>query len=95
MVYLEFPLWRDVEDGAMAVKVDMRTVALIAALWMASGSAGLAAKDAASVASGLTVPRYVSLKSDHVNVRAGPTKDQDVSCVYTRSGFPVEITSDV
>ena len=37
--------------------------------------------------SGLPLPRYVSLKSDHVNVRAGPTKDNDVAWVYTRSGL--------
>ena len=40
------------------------------------------------------MPRYVSLKSDHVNVRAGPTKDNDVAWVYTRSGLPVEITAE-
>ncbi|MEH2483647.1 SH3-like domain-containing protein [Nitrobacteraceae bacterium AZCC 2146] len=40
------------------------------------------------------VPRYVSLKSDHVNVRAGPTKDNDVAWVYTKSGLPVEITAE-
>ena len=44
--------------------------------------------------SGLPVPRYVSLKSDHVNVRAGPTKDNDVAWVYTRAGLPVEITAE-
>jgi SH3-like domain-containing protein len=54
----------------------------------------VAAKDAAQTASGLPVPRYVSLKSDHVNVRAGPTKDNDVAWVYTRSGLPVEITAE-
>jgi SH3-like domain-containing protein len=53
-----------------------------------------AAKDTAATTSGLPVPRYVSLKSDHVNVRAGPTKDQDVAWVYTRSGLPVEITAE-
>jgi SH3-like domain-containing protein len=53
-----------------------------------------AAKDAAPTTSGLPVPRYVSLKSDHVNVRAGPTKDNDVSWVFTRSGLPVEITAE-
>ncbi|WP_163980849.1 SH3 domain-containing protein, partial [Raoultella ornithinolytica] len=51
-------------------------------------------KDAVATASGLPVPRYVSLKSDHVNVRAGPTKDQDVTWIYTRSGLPVEITAE-
>ena len=52
------------------------------------------AKDAAGTTSGLPVPRYVSLKSDHVNVRAGPTKDNDVAWVYTRSGLPVEVTAE-
>ncbi|WP_315702358.1 MULTISPECIES: SH3 domain-containing protein [unclassified Bradyrhizobium] len=52
------------------------------------------AKDSTPTTSGLPVPRYVSLKSDHVNVRAGPTKDNDVAWVYTRSGLPVEITAE-
>ena len=60
----------------------------------ASVSSGFSAKDAAITTSGLPVPRYVSLKSDHVNVRAGPTKDNDVAWVYTRSGLPVEITAE-
>src|SRR5215470_3751745 len=59
----------------------------------ASVSTGLAAKDALTT-SGLPIPRYLSLKSDHVNVRAGPTKDNDVAWVYTRSGLPVEITAE-
>ena len=45
-------------------------------------------------ASGLPVPRFVSLKSDRVNVRAGPNKDQDVRWVYTRAGMPVEVTAE-
>ena len=44
--------------------------------------------------SGLQVPRFVSLKSDRVNVRGGPTKDHDVAWVFTRSGLPVEITAE-
>jgi SH3-like domain-containing protein len=59
-----------------------------------SAGAALAAKDSVVTTSGLPVPRYVSLKSDHVNVRAGPTKDNDVAWVYTRSGLPVEITAE-
>ncbi len=57
-------------------------------------STGVWAKDSTPTTSGLPVPRYVSLKSDHVNVRAGPTKDNDVAWVYTRSGLPVEITAE-
>ena len=69
-------------------------VALAGCLLGASAIATSSAKEAASSTSGLPVPRYVSLKSDHVNVRAGPTKDNDVAWVYTRSGLPVEITAE-
>jgi SH3-like domain-containing protein len=44
--------------------------------------------------SGLPLPRFVSLKSDRVNVRGGPTKDHDVVWIYTRSGLPVEVTAE-
>ena len=68
---------------------------VLAGGWLgASVSSGFSAKDSALPSSGLPVPRYVSLKSDHVNVRAGPTKDNDVAWVYTRSGLPVEITAE-
>src|ERR1039457_7668026 len=59
-----------------------------------SVSTGFSANDSALPSSGLPLPRYVSLKSDHVNVRAGPTKDNDVAWIYTRSGLPVEITAE-
>ncbi len=57
-------------------------------------SAGTDIAIATGSVSGLPVPRFVSLKSDRVNVRAGPTKDQDVRWVYTRAGMPVEITAE-
>jgi SH3-like domain-containing protein len=44
--------------------------------------------------SGLPVPRFVSLKPGKVNVRAGPTKDNDVTWVYTHAGLPVEVTAE-
>ncbi len=44
--------------------------------------------------SGLPVPRFVSLKAERVNVRAGPAKDTDVNWVYTRVGLPVEIIAE-
>jgi SH3-like domain-containing protein len=44
--------------------------------------------------SGLPLPRFVSLKSDRVNVRGGPDKDHDVVWVFTRSALPVEITAE-
>ena len=45
-------------------------------------------------ASGLPVPRFVSLKSDQVNVRGGPTKNHDTTWLYQRAGLPVEITAE-
>ena len=53
-----------------------------------------AADMAVGSVSGLPIPRFVSLKSDRVNVRSGPNKDQDVRWVYTRAGMPVEITAE-
>ena len=45
-------------------------------------------------ASGLPVPRYVSLKSDRVNLHEGPSKDHRTIWVFQRAGLPVEITAE-
>lgn len=45
-------------------------------------------------ATGLRVPRYVSLKSDRVNLREGPSKDHRTSWIFQRAGLPVEITAE-
>lgn len=42
-------------------------------------------------ASGLPLPRFVSLKSDRVNVRAGPGTQYKTQWVYGRAGLPVEV----
>ena len=42
----------------------------------------------------LPVPRFVSLRSDQVNFRAGPGFQYPVSWVYERDGLPVEITGE-
>ncbi len=43
---------------------------------------------------GLPVPRYVSLKTDRVNLREGPSKEHRTSWVFQRAGLPVEITAE-
>ena len=60
---------------------------------LALGSAAALAAENGTT-SGLPVPRFVSLKSDKVNVRAGPTKDHDVAWVYNRAALPVEVTAE-
>jgi SH3-like domain-containing protein len=66
---------------------------LLAAL-LGSGQAHAVEQPAAGQSSGLPVPRFVSLKSDRVNVRGGPTKDHEVAWMFTRSGLPVEVTAE-
>lgn len=44
--------------------------------------------------SGLRLPRFVSLKSDKVNVRQGPSRDHQVVWQFTRAALPVEITAE-
>ena len=42
-------------------------------------------------ASGLPLPRFVSLKSNRVNMRVGPGRDYKVQWLYVRKGLPMEI----
>ncbi|MCH9764676.1 MAG: SH3 domain-containing protein [Alphaproteobacteria bacterium] len=41
--------------------------------------------------SGLPLPRYVSLKSDKVNLRTGPGVEYPTTWVYRRAGLPLEV----
>lgn len=65
---------------------------IAAVIAVAFGGSALAAENGTT--SGLPIPRFVSLKSDKVNVRAGPTKDHDVAWVYNRAALPVEVTAE-
>jgi SH3-like domain-containing protein len=66
---------------------------LILALFAAAPAA---AQDAPGgrLGTGLPVPRYVSLKTDRVNLREGPSKDHRTAWVYQRAGLPVEIIAE-
>jgi SH3-like domain-containing protein len=75
-------------------------IALVFSLAVAA-SAGRAADDGVKQAAvvkgsqtGLRVPRFVSLKSDKVNVRRGPSTDQAIVWVFARAGLPVEIIAE-
>lgn len=67
-----------------------------AAIWLGLATApeALAAGEITGSVTGLPVPRYVSLKSDRVSLREGPSKDHRVSWVFQRAGLPVEITGE-
>ena len=44
--------------------------------------------------SGQPVPRYVSLKFDKVNARAGPGDDYDLKWVYHAKGLPLQVVAE-
>ena len=68
----------------------------VAILALCAGISQIAAiaQPAVGTASGLPVPRFVSLKTDKVVVRLGPNKNHEVKWLYQRSGLPVEITAE-
>jgi SH3-like domain-containing protein len=68
--------------------------AALAALFTFASAAGPTHAGNDAGPSGLPVPRFVSIKADRVNVRGGPDKDHDVSFIFTRVGWPVEITAE-
>jgi len=97
-------------DGGGMKADDFRTIGrrlrgpsfFVAALALALLSAGAAfAQQTAAAtgeqtgsATGLTLPRYASLKTDRVNLREGPSKDHPTKWVFQRAGLPVEITAE-
>lgn len=73
----------------LAAQIVIRLAAAVAA-----GAGSAHAANDQSEGSGLPLPRFASLKSDHVNVRGGPNKDHEVAWIYTRPTLPVEITAE-
>jgi len=75
-----------------------RVSAWVVALALAALSAtSLAAQTPQSLgvgASGLPLPRFVSLKSDRVQVRQGPGTDHKILWVFNRVGLPVEVIQE-
>jgi SH3-like domain-containing protein len=44
--------------------------------------------------SGLPIPRFVSLKSDRVNLRQGPGLEYPIAWVFRRAGLPLEVVKE-
>lgn len=59
-----------------------------------SAAAASFAQEARESASGLPVPRFVSLKTAPVNMRSGPGQDHEVRWVYVRKGLPLEVIAE-
>jgi SH3-like domain-containing protein len=48
----------------------------------------------AAETSGLPLPRFVSLRSDEVNLRSGPGKQYPMDWIYSRRDLPVEVIAE-
>src|SRR5688572_20712563 len=70
------------------------SLALVVAFVGSALSAAPAQEDESRRGTGLPLPRFVSLKSDEVNVRRGPGEEYEVAFKYVRAGLPVEITQE-
>jgi SH3-like domain-containing protein len=67
---------------------------IFAASMGASPARAAQAEAATGSASGLPLPRFVSLKADKVNMHIGPSKTHEVKWLYQRAGLPVEVTAE-
>jgi SH3-like domain-containing protein len=57
-------------------------------------AAGTGSAFAAENSSGLPLPRFVTTRSNPINVRVGPGTKYDVAWVYVKAGTPVEIIQE-
>ena len=85
---------RQCAPGLVSKYLTCGHIAITLALLFAVGAARAEGELGLGSKSGLPVPRFVSLKPDRVNVRSGPTRDHEITWVYTRSALPVEITAE-
>lgn len=68
--------------------------AVLASLSVSLPGGAALAQSAAVGPSGLPLPRFVSLKSNKVNLRIGPGLNYPVEWLYLKSGVPVEIIQE-
>lgn len=77
----------------------MRFWALVCTFVLVS-SAAFATAEAPTVTngvpatSGMPIPRFVSLRTNEINLRAGPSVRYPIEWVYSKEGLPVEVTAE-
>ncbi len=83
-------LSRLIARGGVALTVCAISVSPLAA----QSGTGAFPQPAGIGATGLPLPRFVSLKSDRVQIRQGPGTDHKVLWVFSRVGLPVEVIQE-
>lgn len=92
--------WHDMSEptshAAALRRGRRRIIAAVLALMAAVGGAAGSRAQGTPIpgATGLAVPRFVSLKSDRVNLRQGPGTEYPTAWVFRRAGLPVEIIKE-
>lgn len=84
-----------------ATKSHLRAIIMIAGLTAAGlGAAGLSGCDGeraqrdATTPSGFAVPRYLVLRFNEINGRAGPSEDHRILWTYHAKGLPVQVIAE-
>ena len=77
-------------ESGISILLGSLLTALLAAVAQAEPSAG----QSVGSATGLPLPRFVSLKADEVNARVGPGGDYQIAWVFRRAGLPVEVLTE-
>ena len=80
--------------GPLARALAAAGLCLLLLLQTFAGLGTALAQSTARGPSGFPVPRFVSLKSERVNVRIGPTLEHRIGWTYVRAGLPVEIVQE-
>ncbi|MBK8084687.1 MAG: SH3 domain-containing protein [Devosia sp.] len=77
----------------LALRIDtlLRRAGLVALLLVGLAAPPVAAADNPS---GLPLPRFVTTRSNPINVRVGPGTKYDIAWVYVKAGMPVEIIQE-
>lgn len=83
-----------VAGGIVYAVTDTREPATVSKAEAASQAGAQQAVTQSGTETGLPLPRFVSLKSERVNVRRGPSNEHGVAWVFTRKNLPVEIIAE-
>lgn len=72
----------------------LRWRAIVLLLALAAAPLCAAAQTAVGTETQLPLPRFVSLRSNEINLRTGPGVNYPVEWVYRRRGMPVEVVAE-
>lgn len=84
-------LWRHRWTASAHLFTQIAVILALLILVMTAGPTSVAMAQSTIGKSGLPLPRYVSLKSNKVNLRKGPGMEYPTTWVYRRAGLPLEV----